>query len=67
MALAEMIATLPGRISSASALQRALNIDMKLGWKVFRIIDTEDPLALAQPSRAAWAGVGTDSKDRGLL
>lgn len=46
-ALAAVIATLPGRISSASALQRALNIDMKLGWKVFRIIDTEDPLALA--------------------
>ena len=36
-AFAEVIAAVPGTVSKAAGLQRALNIDMKMSWKAFKV------------------------------
>ena len=44
-ALAAVIAAVPGNVARAADLQRALKIDMKLSWKLFKVIGATDPLA----------------------
>lgn len=44
-ALAAVIAAVPGNVAKAADLQRALKIDMKLSWKLFKVITAADPLA----------------------
>jgi hypothetical protein len=44
-AFAELIAAVPGNVSKAADLHRALRIDMKLGWKAFKVATSADPLA----------------------
>lgn len=44
-AFAELIAAVPGDISKAADLHRALKIDMKLCWKVFKVATASNPLA----------------------
>ena len=45
---AAMVRALPTRVTTASELQRATKLDMKLCWKVFRVIGAPDALAAAQ-------------------
>lgn len=46
-ALADVIADLPEQISTATNLQRTLKTSMKVSWKIFKMVQTQDPLALA--------------------
>jgi hypothetical protein len=57
-AFAAVIAALPGGIAKAADLQRALKIDMKLSWKVFKVLNATDPL-LAGPHVPGPANVAT--------
>ena len=41
---ARLIGQLPGRVVRASHLQRALEIDSKVAWQVFKIAKAEDPM-----------------------
>lgn len=52
--LAALVKSLPSRPSNASEFQRATRLDMKLCWKVFRVITAADGLSGAQyiPGRA---------------
>jgi hypothetical protein len=53
--LAEVIAAIPGNIAKAADLHRALRIDRKLSWKVFKVASATNPLAAGShvPSRAS--------------
>lgn len=44
----QLIDGLPTPVSSATALQRATGLDMKLCWKVYRVVSAPDTLAAAQ-------------------
>lgn len=44
-ALASVIADLPGGVRRAADLQRAVSIDRKLSWRVFKVVQAADPLA----------------------
>lgn len=44
----KLIGCLPAPVSSATALQRATGLDMKLCWKVYRVVSAPDTLAAAQ-------------------
>jgi hypothetical protein len=46
--LAQLVDSLPARPASASDFQRATRLDMKLCWKVFRVINAPDGLSGAQ-------------------
>jgi len=41
LAFSELVEAVPGRIRSASDLQRALQINMKLAWKIYRIANDD--------------------------
>lgn len=45
---AALVRGLPTRVSTASELQRATRLDMKLCWKVFRVMNAPDGLSAAQ-------------------
>ena len=47
-AFAEVIEALPGHVTRPSELERALEIDKKLGWRVFRVVHGSDPFMAAQ-------------------
>jgi len=47
-AFAEVIEALPGHVSRPSELEKALRIDKKLGWRVFRVVHGSDPFMAAQ-------------------
>ncbi|MCK4872679.1 MAG: hypothetical protein KAS72_08140 [Phycisphaerales bacterium] len=44
-AFAELIAALPGDVRRPADLKHVLEIDAKLGWQVFKIATTPDPIA----------------------
>ncbi|MBC7772368.1 MAG: hypothetical protein H7210_07735 [Pyrinomonadaceae bacterium] len=46
--LTGLVAALPQSVRTASEFQRATKLDMKLCWKVFRVLSTPDPLSAAQ-------------------
>jgi hypothetical protein len=67
-AFAEVIEALPAHISRAHELQKALDIDKKLGWRVFKLVQGTDPFTAAQHVPGA-AGVRIFLKaaaDRGV-
>ena len=44
-AFAEVVGALPGDVARPADLQRALKLDMKLCWKVFKVLGVADPMA----------------------
>jgi hypothetical protein len=47
-AFAELIEALPGQVGRPSELEKALGIDKKLGWRIFKLAHGSDPFAAAQ-------------------
>ena len=56
-AFGEMVAALPGDVRTAASLHKALAVDPKLGWQVFKIANSPDPLAVGAhvPARSAFS------------
>lgn len=66
-AFAQLIAALPGRIRTASDLQRTLRVDMKLAWQVFKFTQTESIMgAVHMPGRPSVQKVISAAKRMGL-
>ena len=47
-ALAAAIADMPGSIRRAADLQKAVKIDMKLSWRIFKLAHASDPMSAGQ-------------------
>lgn len=54
--LAELLGRLPGRLARAVDVERALSINKKLAWQVFRIVNSEALGDIANVPSAAAAG-----------
>jgi hypothetical protein len=72
-AFAELVGALPGGVAKPADLQRALKLDMKLCWKIFKVLGATDPLA-AGPHvpgtanmRAFLKAVGRSGVSAGLI
>lgn len=67
-ALAEVIAAVPEDIAKGADLHRALQIDRKLSWRVFKVASAADPVAVGPhvPSRASMSTFFKAARKRGV-
>jgi hypothetical protein len=66
--LAEIIAALPGQVTTGADLHRILGIERKLSWKIFKVVNARDPLAAGPhvPSPGAAKGFFAAASKKGV-